>query len=193
IWLGLSAVTDVSITVTLIYALRRMKTTFRKTKDLMKGLITLAIQTGTPGSVVATIALIIYLNDTESNISVGVAFSLECLRLNDGSNFFADQKLPFMLSVFRSRTVQGAEDTTMHLTVGETFLRGLQTTENPSDTRNEGIHVHRTAVVNIDEQKSVPLEHVGSLPTDDHDQEENFDVKPNVPRRDSLNNAPTPV
>ncbi|EEB98867.1 hypothetical protein MPER_01550, partial [Moniliophthora perniciosa FA553] len=66
IWLGLSAITDVSITVTLIYALRRMKTSFRKTKDMMKGLITLAIETGTPGSVVCTIALIISLNDTES-------------------------------------------------------------------------------------------------------------------------------
>ncbi|ESK89119.1 hypothetical protein Moror_5292 [Moniliophthora roreri MCA 2997] len=188
IWLGLSAVTDVSITAILIYTLQRMKTNFRKTKNLIKRLTTLAIQTGSPGSMVATIALIIYLNDTESNISVGVAFSLGrvyalTMLHNLNSRAYVRQ--------MGSHTVQGAEDTTMHLTVGETFLRGLQT-ENLTDTRSEGIHVHRTAVVNIDEQKSVPLEHVESLPTDDHDRE-NFDVKPSVPRRDSLDNVPTTV
>ncbi|EEB89356.1 hypothetical protein MPER_12555 [Moniliophthora perniciosa FA553] len=163
IWLGLSAVTNVSITVILIYALRRIKTNFRGTKNMIKQLTTLSIQTGTPGSVVATIALIIYLNDTESNISVGVAFSL--------GRVYALTMLHNLNSrAYGSHTIQRAEGINMHLPMGETFLRGLQT-ENLSDVRNEGIHVHRTAVVQIDEQleKSMPLDHVESLPTDRED------------------------
>ncbi|KAK7040333.1 hypothetical protein VNI00_009801 [Paramarasmius palmivorus] len=197
IWLGLSAVTDVSITAILIFTLHRMKTTIRKTRNLIKRLTTLAIQTGSPGSVVASIALIIYLNDTESNI-LTTTLSTQLHNLN--SRAYVRQ--------LGARTTQGAEDTTMHLAVGDTFLRGFQTSE-AADTRDEAIRmslrfiydniltrhpvdVHRTAVLHIDEQKSVALDHVESTPTDDNDQE-NFDVKPDVPRRDSVDNTPTAV
>ncbi|KAL0567489.1 hypothetical protein V5O48_014506, partial [Marasmius crinis-equi] len=43
---------------------------------LVNHLTIIAIQTGTPGSVVAVIGLVVYLVDNESNISVGIAFSL---------------------------------------------------------------------------------------------------------------------
>ncbi|KAI3621573.1 hypothetical protein WG66_000377 [Moniliophthora roreri] len=43
IWLGLSAVTDVSITAILIRTLQRVKTDFWKTRNLIKRLTTLAI------------------------------------------------------------------------------------------------------------------------------------------------------
>ncbi|ESK89909.1 hypothetical protein Moror_797 [Moniliophthora roreri MCA 2997] len=183
IWLGLSAITDVSITAILIYTLQRMKTNFRKTRNMIKRLTTLAIQTGTPGSVVATIALIIYLNDTESNISVGVAFSL--------GRVYALTMLHNLNSrAYVRHNAQEAEDTDMHISISETFLRGLQTETRP-DARGEGIHVHRTAVVHIDGQKSVPLEHIETLPADLHDRRN--DVKPSVPQRDSLSFVPMAV
>uniref|UniRef100_A0A0W0EX89 DUF6534 domain-containing protein n=1 Tax=Moniliophthora roreri TaxID=221103 RepID=A0A0W0EX89_MONRR len=183
IWLGLSAITDVSITAILIYTLQRMKTNFRKTRNMIKRLTTLAIQTGTPGSVVATIALIIYLNDTESNISVGVAFSL--------GRVYALTMLHNLNSrAYVRHNAQEVEDTDMHISISETFLRGLQTETRP-DVRGEGIHVHRTAVVHIDGQKSVPLEHIETLPADLHDRRN--DVKPSVPQRDSLSFVPMAV
>ncbi|KAL0565260.1 hypothetical protein V5O48_016766, partial [Marasmius crinis-equi] len=76
VWLTASAVSDVLIAVVLIYTLQRMKTSLRRTQTLVKHLTILAIQTGSPGSVGATIGLIVYLNDNENNISVGIAFSL---------------------------------------------------------------------------------------------------------------------
>ncbi|EEB90447.1 hypothetical protein MPER_11345, partial [Moniliophthora perniciosa FA553] len=167
IWLGLSAVTDVSITAILIYTLQRMKTNLRKTKNLIKRLTTLAIQTGSPGSMVATIALIIYLNDIESNISIGIVFSLGRIYAitmlhNLNSRAYVRQ--------MGSHTIQGVEDSTMHLTVGETFLRALQT-ENLTGTKSGGIHVNRTAATHTDGQTPEPLQHVEGLPTNDHDQE----------------------
>ncbi|KAI3621561.1 hypothetical protein WG66_000398, partial [Moniliophthora roreri] len=77
-----------------------------------------------------------------------------------------------------SHTIQGTEDTTMDLTVSETFLRGLQT-EDLTGTKSGSIHINRTAVVDINGQTPESLQHVEGLPTDDHDQE------PNAPRRDS--------
>ncbi|KAI3621559.1 hypothetical protein WG66_000384 [Moniliophthora roreri] len=182
IWLGLSAVTDVSITAILIYTLRRMKTNLQKTKNLIKRLTTLAIQTGSPGSAVATIALIVYFRDIESNITVGIAFTLGrvyalTMLHNLNSRAYVRQ--------MGSHTPQGTEDSTTPLTVGETFLRDLQT-ENLTDTRGEGIHVNRTAVVHTDGQTPEPLQHVEGLPTDDHDRK-NSDVKPSVPPRNSVN------
>ncbi|ESK84453.1 hypothetical protein Moror_6197 [Moniliophthora roreri MCA 2997] len=178
IWLGLSAVTDVSITAILIYTLRRMKTNLQKTKNLIKRLTTLAIQTGSPGSAVATIALIVYFRDIESNITVGIAFTLGrvyalTMLHNLNSRAYVRQ--------MGSHTPQGTEDSTTPLTVGETFLRDLQT-ENLTDTRD----VNRTAVVHTDGQTPEPLQHVEGLPTDDHDRK-NSDVKPSVPPRNSVN------
>ncbi|KAF9265989.1 hypothetical protein L218DRAFT_843095, partial [Marasmius fiardii PR-910] len=43
---------------------------------LIRQLTSVAIQTGAPGSVLATIALIVYLTDPDGNISVGIGFTL---------------------------------------------------------------------------------------------------------------------
>ncbi|KAI3614548.1 hypothetical protein WG66_009742 [Moniliophthora roreri] len=168
IWLGLSAITDISITAVLIYNLRQMKTKFRKTRNMVKRLSTLAIQTGTPGSVVATIALIIYLNDTGGNISVGVAFSL-------GRVYSLTMLHTLNSRAYVRRSTQEDEDTDFNITMPETFRRG----ETRTDTRGEGIHVHRTAVVHIDDAKSIPLEDIETLAADSRDREN--DVKSDLP------------
>ncbi|EEB91020.1 hypothetical protein MPER_10694, partial [Moniliophthora perniciosa FA553] len=100
---------------------------------MIKQLTTLAIQTGSPGAVVATIALITYLNDIESNITVGVAFTLGrvytlTMLHNLNSRTYIDHQMGS----------QGDKDSTVHLTISETFFRGLQTAENSTDARDEG-------------------------------------------------------
>ncbi|KAJ8093672.1 hypothetical protein PM082_023464 [Marasmius tenuissimus] len=76
IWLVVSAIADVSIAGVLIYTLHKHKSPFRQTKKLIEKLTTLAIQTGAPGSIVATIALFIYLSDPDGNISTALGFML---------------------------------------------------------------------------------------------------------------------
>lgn len=151
IWLVSSAIADISIAVILIYTLQRMKTNFRKTKNLIRRLTTLAIQTGGPGSVVASLALALYLQDTEGNISVGVAFSL--------GRVYAITMLHNLNSrehVRRvgARTATGAESG-MPITISETFLKGLETR---NDTLRAGngiqIDVHQTAMVHMDGQNA---------------------------------------
>ncbi|KAF9257506.1 hypothetical protein L218DRAFT_879312 [Marasmius fiardii PR-910] len=91
---------------------------FKHFHSLVKRLTTLAIQTGASGSIVATLALIVYLTDTENNISVGIAFSL--------GRVYALTMLHNLNSRdhVRARTAHGGNDgdTTMHFTVGDTIL-----------------------------------------------------------------------
>ncbi|KAL0580559.1 hypothetical protein V5O48_001469 [Marasmius crinis-equi] len=144
IWLVASAGSDILIAAILIYTLQRMKTSFRKTQNLVKRLTILAIQTGSPGSVVATVGLIVYLNDNENNISVGIAFSLgRIYALTMLHNLNSREQIRAS-----SSNVTGLS-TTMHLTLADTFLLN---TNNPSEV--QGVHVHREARVDVEEGKS---------------------------------------
>ncbi|KAL0568988.1 hypothetical protein V5O48_012987 [Marasmius crinis-equi] len=170
IWLVSSAVSDVSIAVILIYTLQRIKTSMRKTKNLIRRLTTLAIQTGSPGSVVATMALIVYLNDPENNISVGIAFSLGrvvALQLHNLISRAHVRKVGAQTVLSGATT---APDSTLHFAgLGDTFLRGFET--DPVDTVS-GIHVNQT-VVRADDHKHGTLE----LPTDE---QELHDIKSSI-------------
>ncbi|KAF9258640.1 hypothetical protein L218DRAFT_713844 [Marasmius fiardii PR-910] len=137
IWLVASAGSDILIAAILIYTLQRIKTPFRKTQTLIKRLTILAIQTGSPGSVVATVGLIVYLNDNENNISVGIAFSL--------GRIYALTMLHNLNSRAQIRessaNVTGAT-TTMHLTLGDTFLLETGGQGHTTDDDGHEIHVH---------------------------------------------------
>ncbi|KAJ8091065.1 hypothetical protein PM082_024676 [Marasmius tenuissimus] len=130
-WLVASAVSDILIAAILIYTLQRLKTALRKTENLVKRLTILAIQTGSPGSFVATIGLIVYLNDNENNISVGIAFSL--------GRIYALTMLHNLNSRAQIRdsssNVTGME-TTMHLSLGDTFLLNTNAA-SPGETSTE--------------------------------------------------------
>ncbi|KAG7087069.1 hypothetical protein E1B28_013050 [Marasmius oreades] len=151
VWLIASAGSDILIAAILIYTLQRMKTSFRKTQTLIKRLTILAIQTGSPGSVVATIGLIVYLNDNENNISVGIAFSLGRIyaltmlhNLNSRGQIFAS-----------TANITGAS-TTMHLSLGDTFL--LQSGHNLNVNDMNG-----TPQVHVEDVKSRHKEELSSM------------------------------
>ncbi|KAK1231970.1 hypothetical protein PQX77_004890 [Marasmius sp. AFHP31] len=125
-----SAVSDILIAAILIYTLQRLKTAMRKTESLVKRLTILAIQTGSPGSLVATIALIVYLNDNENNISVGIVFSLgRIYALTMLHNLNSRAQIRHSSSNFTGM------ETTMHLSLEDTFL--LNTNASPDETSTE--------------------------------------------------------
>ncbi|KAK0185147.1 hypothetical protein F5146DRAFT_1166524 [Armillaria mellea] len=133
IWLVASAVADISIACALIVQLRSSKVVFKETKALIRRLTFMAIQTGTVTTALAILCLILYLVNTESNITVGFGrvYALTML---------------FNLNT-RLKGRRHADDTTIFPPdsgSGGYRLRNI----NTSDLG--GISVHRTAIVRID-------------------------------------------
>ncbi|KAE9397919.1 hypothetical protein BT96DRAFT_921124 [Gymnopus androsaceus JB14] len=141
VWLVASAVSDVCIALALIVQLQRVRsqTSFKSTKSLISRLTTSAIQTGAPGATVATIALIVYLNNPDENVSVGLAFCLGriyCLTMLNNLN----SRIISNPDGSRAKSQSAAD-------VERDAIDGL------SGISTNGIHVHRMAVVHIDEQR----------------------------------------
>ncbi|KAK0501055.1 hypothetical protein EDD18DRAFT_788811 [Armillaria luteobubalina] len=137
IWLVASAVADISIACALIIQLRSSKPVFKETKALIRRLTIMAMQTGTVTTTLAIICLILYLVNTESNITVGFGFCL--------GRVYALTML-FNLNT-RLKGRRHADDTTIFPPdsgSGGYRLRNV----NTSDLG--GISVHRTAIVRID-------------------------------------------
>ncbi|KAJ7642023.1 hypothetical protein FB45DRAFT_826272 [Roridomyces roridus] len=76
IWLVASAFADIFISLTLVWQLRSMKPPFKETQSVIHRLIRTALQTGAVTATFATIVLILYLIDEDSNVTVGVGFVL---------------------------------------------------------------------------------------------------------------------
>ncbi|KAF9521003.1 hypothetical protein BS47DRAFT_1286451, partial [Hydnum rufescens UP504] len=68
IWLGGSALTDVLITASLVYHLRKSSTGFETTDDILTRLIRMTIETGAVTTFAATAELILYLVFKENNL-----------------------------------------------------------------------------------------------------------------------------
>lgn len=137
IWLVASAVADVSIACALIVQLRSSKPVFKETKALIRRLTIMAIKTGSVTTALAILCLILYLVNTESNVTVGFGFCL--------GRVYALTML-FNLNT-RVKGRRHADDTTTYPPdsgIGGYRLRNI----NTSDLG--GISVHRTAIVRID-------------------------------------------
>ncbi|KAK7030375.1 hypothetical protein VNI00_014119 [Paramarasmius palmivorus] len=146
IWLVATAVVDVNITAVLIFEFRNMKTVFKGTQTVLNRLTSLAVKTGTPAAVAATIALIIFLNDKSSNISVAFAFCLGriyAITLLYNLNVRSYGKG----SSDNNNSYPSNPDQSRHIPLP---MRG-----NHNESRMDGIHVqvHKTAVVQMDDQK----------------------------------------
>ncbi|KAJ7598660.1 hypothetical protein C8J56DRAFT_1020395 [Mycena floridula] len=76
IWLVTSAAADVSIAAALIFQLRQMSSSIKRTQSLLAKLTTDAIRTGASGSIIAVLVLITYLQNKESNVAVACAMIL---------------------------------------------------------------------------------------------------------------------
>ncbi|KAK7040332.1 hypothetical protein VNI00_009800 [Paramarasmius palmivorus] len=140
IWLVCSAVADVLLAGFLIYALQRYKSPFSRTNSMIKQLTTIAIQTGSSGSIVATIALAIYLNDPDGNISVGVGFTIG--RVYAITMFHNLNSRAYL----RSGPVTSAFD--------DFHLSTITTRHDSIDPSTHGIRVVRTVLVHTDDENS---------------------------------------
>ncbi|KAJ7223554.1 hypothetical protein GGX14DRAFT_427807 [Mycena pura] len=76
IWLATEAVADLSISAALLWEFRKAKSTLVEARSVLKRLVAVTIQTGTATSTLAVATLIAFLLKEESNLSVGIAYTL---------------------------------------------------------------------------------------------------------------------
>ncbi|KAJ7268582.1 hypothetical protein C8J57DRAFT_346782 [Mycena rebaudengoi] len=91
-FLGAEALTNVSISVALLWEFRKMRSPFTNTQSLLRRLASQSIQTGSAGATIAVAALIAYLVKNESNVPLGIVYSLGrfyCLTLLSNLNIRA--------------------------------------------------------------------------------------------------------
>ncbi|KAF7346634.1 hypothetical protein MSAN_01800900 [Mycena sanguinolenta] len=129
-WLIAEAVTDVSIAAALVWELRKAKSPIKETKSLVNRLMLQTIRTGSAGATIALVVLVAFLANKESNVPTGIAYVLGrvyCIT---------------MLANLNSRERGKAWPATYS---GADFETRVE-----QDLSEGFIHVHRTAVVNID-------------------------------------------
>ncbi|KAF9032267.1 hypothetical protein BDZ89DRAFT_1063445 [Hymenopellis radicata] len=139
IWLVASAVADISIACALVWRLQRANTTLRQTKTLIHRLTFMAIRTGSVTTTLATICLILYLINTESNITVGFGFCIG--------------RVYSLTMLFNLTTRTKGRHTDLNTTEPGSSQREGENRYSLRDINNTDmgvISVHRTAIVRID-------------------------------------------
>ncbi|KAJ7277292.1 hypothetical protein C8J57DRAFT_1223040 [Mycena rebaudengoi] len=76
IWLVTEAVADLGVAAALLWEFRKARRTLVETRSVLDRLVAVTIQTGTATATLAVAALIAYLMKEESNVSVGIAYTL---------------------------------------------------------------------------------------------------------------------
>ncbi|KAF7368057.1 hypothetical protein MSAN_00871600 [Mycena sanguinolenta] len=134
-WLITEAVTDISIAAALLWELRKVKSSFKQTRSLVKRLVAQTIQTGSAGASVALAVFVAFLANKESNVPTGIAYILGrvyCIT---------------MLANLNNRKTVNTWSSRATSSVANLEIRG----ERGDQERSEGgIHVHRTAMVHIE-------------------------------------------
>ncbi|KIM78193.1 hypothetical protein PILCRDRAFT_598781 [Piloderma croceum F 1598] len=115
IWLVAGVVADVCITTSLTYHLRKQRTGFSATDDLVNRIIRLTVQTGAVTAVVATVDLIVFLVDTTGihlifNVPLPKLYTnslMSSLNARGGWKFsqHSDEPNPTTITTSRSRPV----------------------------------------------------------------------------------------
>ncbi|KAJ7323816.1 hypothetical protein DFH08DRAFT_1028571 [Mycena albidolilacea] len=142
-WLITEAVTDISIASTLLWEIRKAKSSFKETRSLLNRLVAKTIQTGTAGASIALAVLIAFLANKESNVPTGIAYTLGrvyCIT---------------MLSNLNSRKIEKSWSGGGASSGGNLETRGERGNQGWSEGGDEygDIHAHRTVVVHIDTPK----------------------------------------
>ncbi|KAJ7052885.1 hypothetical protein C8F01DRAFT_1331550 [Mycena amicta] len=178
-WLVAEAVTDVLIALSLLWELRKVRSAFEETKSMITRLATKTIQTGAAGATVAVAALIAYLVNEESNVPLGIAYSL-------GRVYVLTMLSNLNVRAGPNGGTSGSRGTSSGGAAGRppgNGGAGLSTRGHPDGTFHEdlgGIHVHRTAVVQIDPALAiVPLRNNSdkTLPDSQTNRDSEFDAK----------------
>ncbi|KAJ7062695.1 hypothetical protein C8F01DRAFT_1134974 [Mycena amicta] len=76
IWLVIEAVADLSIAAAMLWELRKARPTLVDTRSVLDRLVVLTIRTGTATATLAVATVIAFLLNDETNISVGIAYTL---------------------------------------------------------------------------------------------------------------------
>ncbi|KAF8179333.1 hypothetical protein K438DRAFT_1977394 [Mycena galopus ATCC 62051] len=140
-WLIAEAVADVSIALTLLLQLRKVKvkSSFKETRSKLNRIVVLTIQSGTAGATIALAALIAYLTNKESNLCAGIAYCMGrvyCITMLVNLNRRKIEK------TWSGKTSSGANPVT-----GDD--RGNQERSQGGDGYG-GIRVHKTAMIHVD-------------------------------------------
>ncbi|KAJ7052907.1 hypothetical protein C8F01DRAFT_1375693 [Mycena amicta] len=184
-WLVAESVADVLIAVALLWELRKVRSTFEETKSMINRLATQTIQTGAASATIAVTALIAYLANKESNVPLGIAYSL-------GRIYVLTMLSNLNVRAGLNGGTSGSRGTSSGAGGGRAPSGpGISTRGQPHDgsgTLHEdlgGIHVHRTAVVQIDPESRghgiamVPMRNNSdkTLPESGTDRDSGFDSK----------------
>ncbi|KAJ7626114.1 hypothetical protein FB45DRAFT_1084982 [Roridomyces roridus] len=146
LWLVASACVDVAVAMTLLWQLRTMTRTsaFQKTRSVITRISRITLQTGTLTSLLAVLVLVTFLADKASNVTIMFGYILSrCYTLT----------LLYNLNL-RSRIVGHGSDANSGGLPGHGHGNRPQTRPYRTPCQTEslgGIHVHRTAIVRIDE------------------------------------------
>ncbi|KAF7297502.1 hypothetical protein MIND_00984000 [Mycena indigotica] len=137
LWIISQAVTDILIALALVLEFRKARSNFRNTQSVLNRLAVHTIQTGGATATVATAALVAYLVNKQSNVPLGIAYSMgRVYVLTMLSNLNSRKNIGRGIGAMSEG---GATGTQFHAegASGESGNLG-------------GIHIHRSAVVTID-------------------------------------------
>ncbi|KAJ7193478.1 hypothetical protein GGX14DRAFT_701155 [Mycena pura] len=140
IWLTTEAVTDISISVALLWEYRKAKSAAVQARSVLNRLVAVTIQTGTATSTLAVVTLVMFLLKDQTDISVGLAFTLGRV---------------YMISMFanlniRRKTGRSAPDTTRAAGLGvspELTLTTMDTTIGTDDLYNSRLFRDSTSIL----------------------------------------------
>ncbi|KAK7007626.1 hypothetical protein R3P38DRAFT_3028400 [Favolaschia claudopus] len=147
IWQVSASVANVALALLLVFQLRKMQSSFQSTQSIIQRLIRSAIQTGGITSILALTSLITYLAEKSSNVTVAFGYPLGrvyTITLLYNLNMRAEMR---GASISRTRDTSSAGNNQVygnghsHAMTGDRI--GLESLG--------GIHVHRTAIVKIDD------------------------------------------
>ncbi|KAK7042702.1 hypothetical protein R3P38DRAFT_3260664 [Favolaschia claudopus] len=144
IWLVGATAADVALAIALVFQLRKMQSAFTATQSILHRLIRSAIQTGTITSVMAVITMVLFLADNESNVTLGFGYPLGrvyTITLLYNLNMRKEMR-GAGISRTRDTSSGGGNGPHGHGPSGERGI-GLESLG--------GIHIHRTAIVKIDD------------------------------------------
>ncbi|KAL0575936.1 hypothetical protein V5O48_006048 [Marasmius crinis-equi] len=168
-WLGGSAACDVAIAVSMIYVLSRYNEGFHETRDLVRRLIRLTMETGSLTAAIATLDLILFLAFPTQDYHITPALSL--------AKFYSNS----LLVVFNSRIkIAGSRGES---SISKNII-GLGSSRGGHPTNRTAISSVHGAQYDVEEsvwRDSVPMSNLG--PTDINDSRRCF--KRNRPRSQS--------
>ncbi|KAF4599995.1 hypothetical protein EYR40_007101 [Pleurotus pulmonarius] len=133
LWLTATSACGIFVAGGLVYELSRVRTAFKSTRVLVRRLVFNAVQAGLAPAIVCTITLGVYLHDPLSNVGMGIVLC---------AGRIYSLTMLWNLNMRRRNKASSSSG---------------QTPGAPGDLSDSlqltGIHIHRTAIVQIDENK----------------------------------------